>query len=48
MISVIASYLGTFVLGSAIGLTVKNAVDIAVIKVEMKVLKNGEIQSNES
>lgn len=46
MISVIASYLGTFVLGSAIGLTVKNAVDIAVIKYEIRGLKNGKIQSD--
>jgi len=46
MISVIASYIGTFVLGSAIGLTVKNAVDIAVIKYEIRGLKNGKIQSD--
>jgi len=46
MISAIASYVGTFVLGSAIGLTVKNAVDIAVIKYEIRGLKNGKIQSD--
>lgn len=46
MIESIASYVGTFVLGSAIGLTVKNAVDIAVIKYEIRGLKSGKIQSD--
>lgn len=48
MISTIASYLGTFILGSAIGLTAKNAIDIAVIKYEMRLIKNGEIQLNKN
>ena len=46
MIDGIASYLGTFVLGSAVGLTVKNAIDIAVIKYEIRGLKDGKIQSD--
>ena len=46
MIQSIASYLGTFILGSAIGLTVKNAIDIAVIKYEIRGMKDGKIQSN--
>lgn len=46
MIYSIASYVGTFVLGSAIGLTVKNAIDIAVIKYEIRGLKNGKVQSD--
>lgn len=39
----IATYLGTFILGSAIGLTVKNAIDIAVLKIEVKGIKDGKI-----
>lgn len=42
----IATYLGTFILGSAIGLTVKNAIDIAVLKLEMRGIKDGKIQSD--
>lgn len=44
----IATYLGTFILGSAIGLTVKNAIDIAVMKYEIRGLKDGKIQFNKN
>lgn len=44
--NLIATDIGTFVLGSAIGLTVKNAIDIAVMKYEIRGMKGGKIQSD--